>query len=151
MTEFLNRMFVDGEWRAASGGATFEVTNPVDGRVLAKVADAAAADAATAVDAASAAQPGWAATPAVERARFLRAAAERMRAEIDQLAAVLTNRAVRVSEGLEYGTVGINDASISAVQAPFGGMKASGIGREGGPLGMHEFLETKYVSLGGLS
>jgi succinate-semialdehyde dehydrogenase / glutarate-semialdehyde dehydrogenase len=60
------------------------------------------------------------------------------------------NRAVRMTEQLDYGTVGVNDASISAVQAPFGGMKASGIGREGGPLGMEEFLEVKYVSLGGL-
>lgn len=60
------------------------------------------------------------------------------------------NRAVHLSEALEYGTVGINDASISAVQAPFGGMKESGVGREGGPLGLEEYLETKYVSLGGL-
>lgn len=61
------------------------------------------------------------------------------------------NRAVMLSERLEYGTVGINDASISAVQAPFGGMKESGVGREGGPLGVEEYLETKYVSLGGVS
>ncbi len=60
------------------------------------------------------------------------------------------NRAVLLAERLEYGTVGINDASISAVQAPFGGMKESGVGREGGPVGMEEYLETKYVSLGGL-
>ena len=60
------------------------------------------------------------------------------------------NRIVRVTEALEFGTVGVNDAAISAVQAPFGGMKSSGIGREGGPLGMEEFLEVKYVSLGGL-
>jgi succinate-semialdehyde dehydrogenase / glutarate-semialdehyde dehydrogenase len=60
------------------------------------------------------------------------------------------NRAVRVSERLEYGTVGVNDAQISAVQAPFGGMKESGTGREGGPLGVAEYLEVKYVSLGGL-
>lgn len=61
------------------------------------------------------------------------------------------NRVVRMSEALEYGTVGVNDASISAVQAPFGGMKSSGIGREGGPMGIEEFLEPKYVSLGGLA
>ncbi len=61
------------------------------------------------------------------------------------------NRAVRLAEDLEYGTVGINDASISAVQAPFGGMKESGVGREGGHAGTEEYLETKYVSLGGLS
>ena len=60
------------------------------------------------------------------------------------------NRTIRVAEGLEYGTVGVNDASISAVQAPFGGVKQSGIGREGGPLGIDEYLDTKYVSLGGL-
>jgi succinate-semialdehyde dehydrogenase/glutarate-semialdehyde dehydrogenase len=58
------------------------------------------------------------------------------------------NRAIRLSEGLEYGTVGINDAMISAVQAPFGGMKESGLGREGGPFGIDEFQETKYVSIG---
>lgn len=60
------------------------------------------------------------------------------------------NRAIRVSERLEYGTVGVNDASISAVQAPFGGVKESGIGREGGPLGIEEYLEVKYVSVAGL-
>jgi len=60
------------------------------------------------------------------------------------------NRAIRVAERLEYGTVGVNDASISAVQAPFGGVKQSGIGREGGPLGVDEYLDTKYVSVGGL-
>jgi succinate-semialdehyde dehydrogenase/glutarate-semialdehyde dehydrogenase len=58
------------------------------------------------------------------------------------------NRAIRMSEALDYGTVGINDASTSAVQAPFGGMKESGLGREGGPFGMDEFQETKYVSIG---
>lgn len=60
------------------------------------------------------------------------------------------NRAIRVAERLEYGTVGVNDAQISAVQAPFGGVKQSGIGREGGPMGMEEYLDTKYLSLGGL-
>jgi succinate-semialdehyde dehydrogenase/glutarate-semialdehyde dehydrogenase len=60
------------------------------------------------------------------------------------------NRAIRVAERLEYGTVGLNDATISAVQAPFGGVKQSGIGREGGPLGIDEYLDTKYLSIGGL-
>jgi succinate-semialdehyde dehydrogenase / glutarate-semialdehyde dehydrogenase len=60
------------------------------------------------------------------------------------------NRAIRVAERLEYGTVGVNDAQISAVQAPFGGTKQSGIGREGGPMGMEEYLDTKYLSVGGL-
>jgi succinate-semialdehyde dehydrogenase/glutarate-semialdehyde dehydrogenase len=58
------------------------------------------------------------------------------------------NRAIRMGEALDYGTVGINDAMISAVQAPFGGVKESGLGREGGPLGVEEYLETKYLSIG---
>jgi succinate-semialdehyde dehydrogenase/glutarate-semialdehyde dehydrogenase len=60
------------------------------------------------------------------------------------------NRIVRITEGLEFGTVGVNDTMFSAVQAPFGGMKSSGIGREGGALGLDEFLEHKFVSLGGV-
>ncbi|WP_147803807.1 NAD-dependent succinate-semialdehyde dehydrogenase [Alkalicoccus halolimnae] len=52
----------------------------------------------------------------------------------------------RTAEALEYGIVGINDGLPSAAQAPFGGMKESGIGREGGTEGLYEFLETKYMS-----
>jgi succinate-semialdehyde dehydrogenase / glutarate-semialdehyde dehydrogenase len=58
------------------------------------------------------------------------------------------SRAWRVSEGLEYGIVGINDPLPSTAQAPFGGYKESGLGREGGSEGMEAFLETKYVSMG---
>ena len=58
------------------------------------------------------------------------------------------DRVVRVSEALEYGVVGANDALPSTPQAPFGGMKGSGLGREGGRYGLDLFLETKYVSLG---
>jgi succinate-semialdehyde dehydrogenase/glutarate-semialdehyde dehydrogenase len=61
------------------------------------------------------------------------------------------NRVVRVSEALEYGTVGANDGTISAVQAPFGGIKESGIGREGGHWGMDEYMDIKYISLGGIA
>jgi succinate-semialdehyde dehydrogenase / glutarate-semialdehyde dehydrogenase len=57
-------------------------------------------------------------------------------------------RVMRVAEGLEYGIVGANDALPSVAQAPFGGYKQSGWGREGGSEGMEEYLETKYLSLG---
>ena len=57
-------------------------------------------------------------------------------------------RAIRVAEALEYGLIGVNDGVPSVAHAPFGGVKASGIGREGGPWGIEEYLETKYVSLG---
>ncbi|KAB2336716.1 NAD-dependent succinate-semialdehyde dehydrogenase [Cytobacillus depressus] len=51
------------------------------------------------------------------------------------------------SENLEYGIVGVNDGAPSVAQAPFGGMKESGLGREGGHYGLDEFLEIKYVSM----
>ena len=58
------------------------------------------------------------------------------------------SRAVRFAEQLEYGIVGVNDPLPGTVQAPFGGVKQSGIGKEGGRLGLEEFLETKLVSIG---
>jgi succinate-semialdehyde dehydrogenase/glutarate-semialdehyde dehydrogenase len=57
------------------------------------------------------------------------------------------SRAFRIAEALEFGMVGINDALISAPQAPFGGIKESGFGREGGHHGLTEYLNLKYVSL----
>lgn len=58
------------------------------------------------------------------------------------------SRGIRVSEGLEFGIVGLNDGRPSIAQAPFGGFKESGIGREGGHHGIKEFLEIKYISIG---
>ncbi len=59
-------------------------------------------------------------------------------------------RALRVSENLETGMVGLNQGMVSNPAAPFGGVKHSGLGREGGKVGIDEFLETKYVAIGGL-
>jgi succinate-semialdehyde dehydrogenase/glutarate-semialdehyde dehydrogenase len=59
-------------------------------------------------------------------------------------------RALRVSEGLEVGMVGLNAGVISNPAAPFGGVKQSGFGREGGREGIEEYLSTKYVGIGGL-
>jgi succinate-semialdehyde dehydrogenase / glutarate-semialdehyde dehydrogenase len=58
------------------------------------------------------------------------------------------SRLMRVAERLEYGIVGANDGAPSTAQAPFGGVKHSGFGREGGKYVMDEYLETKYVSWG---
>ena len=63
---------------------------------------------------------------------------------------VFTNdlgRVIRVSEALEYGMIGINQGIISNPAAPFGGVKASGFGREGGFEGIEEYLETTYVGI----
>jgi succinate-semialdehyde dehydrogenase/glutarate-semialdehyde dehydrogenase len=60
------------------------------------------------------------------------------------------NRAIYTAEHLEYGIIGINDGAPSAAELPFGGMKQSGFGREGGREGIDMYLETKSISLGGL-
>jgi succinate-semialdehyde dehydrogenase/glutarate-semialdehyde dehydrogenase len=57
-------------------------------------------------------------------------------------------RGLEVAEQLDYGIIGWNDGVPSAAQAPFGGMKESGMGREGGIEGIEEYLETKYISIG---
>ena len=59
-------------------------------------------------------------------------------------------RAFRVMEGLKYGLIGINEGIITTVEAPFGGLKESGLGKEGGHQGIEDYLDTKYVCIGGL-
>ena len=63
---------------------------------------------------------------------------------------VFTNdlrRAIRVAEALDFGMVGLNQGVVSNPAAPFGGVKESGLGREGGDVGIDEFLETKYIGI----
>jgi len=59
-------------------------------------------------------------------------------------------RIFRVAEALDYGIIGINEGIISTEVAPFGGMKSSGLGREGSKYGIDEYLEIKYLALGGI-
>ena len=59
-------------------------------------------------------------------------------------------RVWRVAEALEYGMVAVNEGVLSTEVAPFGGMKESGLGREGSKYGADEFLEMKYLLLGGI-
>ena len=56
----------------------------------------------------------------------------------------------RVAEALEVGMVGVNTGLISTAEAPFGGVKQSGLGREGGNTGIEEYLEAKYICIGGI-
>ena len=60
------------------------------------------------------------------------------------------DRAFRVAEALEAGMIALNTGSIAMEMAPFGGVKQSGLGREGGTLGIEEYLETKAFHIGGL-
>ncbi len=57
------------------------------------------------------------------------------------------SRSIRVSEKLQFGIIGINDINPTAAAAPFGGMKSSGLGREGARQGIHEYLETKLIGI----
>jgi succinate-semialdehyde dehydrogenase / glutarate-semialdehyde dehydrogenase len=57
---------------------------------------------------------------------------------------------IRVMEGLKYGIVGVNEGLVTTPEAPFGGVKMSGLGSEGGSQGIHEYLSTKYICIGGL-
>jgi succinate-semialdehyde dehydrogenase/glutarate-semialdehyde dehydrogenase len=59
-------------------------------------------------------------------------------------------RIFRVGEALEYGIIGINEGIISTAEAPFGGMKSSGLGREGSKYGIEDYLEIKYLAIGGI-
>ena len=59
-------------------------------------------------------------------------------------------RVWRVAESLEYGIIGVNEGIISTAEAPFGGVKESGLGREGSHHGVEEYLEMKYMLMGGL-
>jgi succinate-semialdehyde dehydrogenase / glutarate-semialdehyde dehydrogenase len=79
------------------------------------------------------------------------ALAEANRTEYGLVAYVYTrdlSRAFRVCEGIETGMVGLNQGVVSNAAAPFGGVKQSGFGREGGFEGISEYLETKYVAMG---
>ncbi|MBF9048834.1 aldehyde dehydrogenase family protein [Roseobacter sp. HKCCD9010] len=59
-------------------------------------------------------------------------------------------RAFRLNEGLQYGMIGINSGLITTVEAPFGGVKESGMGKEGGSQGLDDYLDTKYVCIDGI-
>lgn len=81
---------VDGAWRDAASGATFDVVNPATGEAIATIADGGAGDAAAAIEAAGRAQPSWAAIPARERAEILRRAYELLVERADELALLMT-------------------------------------------------------------
>jgi succinate-semialdehyde dehydrogenase/glutarate-semialdehyde dehydrogenase len=59
-------------------------------------------------------------------------------------------RVWRMSEALEYGMVGVNDVVLAIAEAPFGGIKESGMGREGGSEGLMDYMDTKYILMGGI-
>jgi succinate-semialdehyde dehydrogenase/glutarate-semialdehyde dehydrogenase len=96
------QLLIGGEWRDATGGATFAVEDPATGESLCEVADATPDDARAALDAAVAAQPGWAATPPNERSEILHRAFLALGEQADELALLMTlemGKAVAESKG----------------------------------------------------
>lgn len=86
-------------------------------------------------------------TPFKDEAEVIEAAND---TEFGLVSYVFTNdlrRAVRVAEAIETGMVGLNQGVVSNPAAPFGGVKQSGLGREGGAIGIDEFLEVKYIGI----
>src|SRR3954470_17162247 len=90
LTNVNSQLFIGGEWREATGGATLDVEDPSTGEAIASVADATPDDASAALDAACAAQGEWAAHPPRERGEILRRGYEAITAKADELALVMT-------------------------------------------------------------
>jgi succinate-semialdehyde dehydrogenase/glutarate-semialdehyde dehydrogenase len=84
------QLLVGGKWSDASSGERFDVTNPATGEIVGSVPNGAAEDVSAAIDAASEAQPEWAATSALQRARILRRAADIIRERVDEIGSVMT-------------------------------------------------------------
>lgn len=160
--------FVGGRWVQPSAGRTIAVKNPASGEVIAEIGYGSADDARSAVDAAAEAFAGWSALPARRRSDALmlvydllsnradeiglleEAIARANRTEMGLAGYMYTGsleRSWRVSQALEVGILGLNNALPSAAFAPMGGVKQSGLGREGSHQGLEEFCELKNVAL----
>ena len=139
--------FIAGRWCDASTGARLAVTNPADESLIAEVPDSRAADARAAVDAAQAAFPAWRAAPA----KALALANDTPFGLAGYFYTSDIARVWRLADALEVGIVGINEDALAAEAAPFGGVKASGYGREGSTHGLDDYLRVKYLCQGGLS
>ena len=84
-------LLIGGSWTEATGGARFDVTDPATGNKVGSMPNGTEADVKAAIDAAAAALPGWRSTPAIQRARILRKAADLMRERADEIATAMTS------------------------------------------------------------
>ena len=127
MTDFLNQLYIDGAWRDASDGATFDVLNPADETVLTKVASGTVDDALACLDAAEAAFGAWAAKSPRERGEVLRRAFELFTDRLDEIARLIT---------LENGKAGADAMGEAKYAAEFFRWYAEEAVRSDGHLGM---------------
>jgi succinate-semialdehyde dehydrogenase/glutarate-semialdehyde dehydrogenase len=148
MSDFLkpeqHGLFIGGSWRAAEGGAEFDVLDPADGSVITRVADGSAADAVAALDAAVAAQASWAKTPPRTRGEILRTAFELIAARTDEFAELMSlemGKTIAEAKGeVGYGNEFFRWFSEEAVriagrwmQAPAGGSRLLTMKKPVGP------------------
>ena len=127
------RCLMGGEW--FSGAESFSVANPASGETIAQVASLGrgGVDRAVAVGT----MPAWAAMTAQQRAASYFYVRD-------------LGKVWRVAEALEYGIVGVTTGLISTEVAPFGGVKESGLGREGAKYGIEDYPEAKYLCVAGI-
>lgn len=160
---FRQACLVGGKWIEAADEAVLTVRNPSTGavaKVEAHIADALAKGARVVTGGKRDARGGNFFQPPVladvsADAAVAKEEAVRMANDTEfGLAAYFYARDVgrifRVAEALESGIVGVNEGIVSTEVAPFGGVKSSGLGREGSKYGIEDYLEIKYVALGGL-
>jgi succinate-semialdehyde dehydrogenase/glutarate-semialdehyde dehydrogenase len=127
MTNLLNKLYIGGEWRDASDGATFDVLNPADETVLTQVASGTVEDAMACLDSAEAAFAAWAAKPPRERGEILRKAFELFTCRLDEIARLIT---------LENGKAGADAMGEARYAAEFFRWYAEEAVRSDGHLGM---------------
>jgi len=137
-------MFINGRWIEARDDKKFSVLNPANGNVIGKVPDGGETEATMAV--AAAYETFGPVAPIIyyeDENDLLEMAND---TDYGLAAYVYTkaySTAMKFFEGLNFGIIGINDINPTSAAAPFGGMKMSGIGREGSIEGIEEYLETK--------
>lgn len=133
----IDKAFIGGHWRA--GEQRFALTNPATGEVLAEVAGL---------------DDGVVQGPLINQAAVEKVESHIADATEFGLVAYFYacdyRRIWHVMESLEYGMAAVNEGILSAELAPFGGVKESGLGREGSRHGLDEYTELKYVCVGGL-
>lgn len=164
-------MYIDGAWTAASDGATIDVIDPATEEVIDAVPSASAADLDRALAAADRAWKEWREVDAWTRSATLRRVGDLVRERAETIASVLTEEqgidkanatefglagyvftastrtAFLASEGIEAGMIGVNTLLLAAAEIPFGGVKKSGFGREGGSEGIEAYTIAKYVNI----
>jgi succinate-semialdehyde dehydrogenase/glutarate-semialdehyde dehydrogenase len=143
--DFTYKMLIDGQWVEARNGKTWEVVNPATEERL-----ATALTNVTNMMRVSCEEVFGPVMPISSFATLEEGLALANGTPYGLAGYVMTTNletATRAYEGLKFGIVGVNDLTPATAEGPFGGVKESGFGREAGQEGLHEYLDTKFVSM----